>query len=283
MLGTLTGQLHLFSIVGSATQTLEGFSSLALATAISSDGRLAAAGGGATAPDEGVIRVWDLETGEVRVLDPPKREFIASVDFTPEGDLVVASASGVWLWNLDDGTNRRLREWKTVSYGIAALSGDGKKLVSFGVDLSTNSSTPAVLLDLETGEERELDAFGTKLSHAALDENGENVVTGGQFGEVQFGPTKGDQPPHLLLGHEGLVFEVAFAFDDQQILSAGVDGTIRVWPVPEGRPFDTLSYEELLDRLRSVTNYRVVEDASTSTGYRLEAEPFKGWAEVPEW
>ena len=38
------------------------------------------------------------------------------------------------------------------------------------------------------------------------------------------------------------------------------DGTIRLWPMPEGRPFHTLPYDELLTRLRSFTNLRVVDD-----------------------
>jgi hypothetical protein len=67
------------------------------------------------------------------------------------------------------------------------------------------------------------------------------------------------------------------------VASAGQDATIRVWPMPEGPPFHTLPYEELLDRLRAVTNLRVVPDEQSATGYRIELGPFPGWAEVPEW
>ena len=42
--------------------------------------------------------------------------------------------------------------------------------------------------------------------------------------------------------------------------------------------------DELLNRLRAVTNQRVVEDAATPGGYRLDFEPFKGWKrEPPRW
>ena len=33
---------------------------------------------------------------------------------------------------------------------------------------------------------------------------------------------------------------------------------IRLWPMPEGQPFHTLPYEELLAKLRSLTNLRVI-------------------------
>jgi hypothetical protein len=53
--------------------------------------------------------------------------------------------------------------------------------------------------------------------------------------------------------------------------------------MPQGPPFHTLPYEELLDRLRAVTNLRVVPDEESASGYRIEIDPFPGWAEVPEW
>jgi hypothetical protein len=53
--------------------------------------------------------------------------------------------------------------------------------------------------------------------------------------------------------------------------------------MPEGTPFHTLPYDELLERLRTLTNVRVVEDESSSTGYTIEIGPFPGWEKVPEW
>ena len=59
--------------------------------------------------------------------------------------------------------------------------------------------------------------------------------------------------------------------------------TIRLWPMPEDEPFHTLPYEDLLARLRALTNLRAVIDEASPTGYRIEAEPFAGWGEVPTW
>jgi hypothetical protein len=45
-----------------------------------------------------------------------------------------------------------------------------------------------------------------------------------------------------------------------------------------------LPREEFLARLRALTNYRVVEDPGSSSGYRLDVEPFTGWKrEPPPW
>jgi len=43
------------------------------------------------------------------------------------------------------------------------------------------------------------------------------------------------------------------------------------------------SHAELLARLRSLTNLRVVRDAASSTGWKVEIGPFPGWKDVPEW
>jgi hypothetical protein len=59
--------------------------------------------------------------------------------------------------------------------------------------------------------------------------------------------------------------------------------TIRLWPMPKGRPLHTLPHDELLARLRSFTNLRVARDEGSGTGYRVEAGPFPGWAVLPEW
>ncbi len=66
-----------------------------------------------------------------------------------------------------------------------------------------------------------------------------------------------------------------------------IDKTIRLWPMPDmdQQPFHTLPYEELLERLRNVTNVRVVEDEAIV--HRLPNQrriaPFPGWEKVPEW
>ena len=47
--------------------------------------------------------------------------------------------------------------------------------------------------------------------------------------------------------------------------------------------YDTLPLEELIAKLHSITNIRVVRDEATAAGWKIEVGPFPGWAEVPTW
>jgi WD40 repeat protein len=108
------------------------------------------------------------------------------------------------------------------------------------------------------------------------------LVTGSADGVVRVGPVDGGEP-HLLYGHTLEVSSIAVSSDGKWIASASQDGTIRLWAFPTGRPLQTLSYEELLAKLRALTNLRVVADAESATGYKVEPGPFPGWAKLPEW
>ena len=48
-------------------------------------------------------------------------------------------------------------------------------------------------------------------------------------------------------------------------------------------PLHTLPLDQLLAKLRELTNLQVIEDEALLTGYRLEIGPFPGWETVPEW
>jgi hypothetical protein len=69
------------------------------------------------------------------------------------------------------------------------------------------------------------------------------------------------------------------------LASAGDDRGVRLWPVPDvsRTPFHRKPHAGLLAALRTHTNLRAIADAKAPGGYKLQPDPFPGWAKPPEW
>jgi hypothetical protein len=241
---------------------------------------------------EKVIRVLDLESGEAQVLGPPEgagdadKGVTNEMRFTPDGRLLSCGTYGLMLWNIVDGSGEVLDRGPWGEPRMA-VSPDGRFVFVTRVLVTSGLETESVVqtvYDLEDRTSRTLTSHGQGALTIALDPTGQILVTGDMDGVVRVGPVTGEEP-HLLLGHEGWIFGLAVSPDGRWIASASDAGTIRLWPMPdlEKPPFHTLPYEEILAKLRSLTNLRVVEDEESATGYKLEPGPFPGWEEVPTW
>jgi WD40 repeat protein len=247
-------------------------------------------------PDAGSIRILDLATGKERALrvDDQSGACRAKLEaFGPsetplwllDGRLVSEGYTGLRLWDLSDASSRQLRPCRPemdAAYAQLLATPDSRTVVSLFSSEAQGVNSALSILDLETGATRDITSHGTEVRSAALDPPGAILVTGGDDGLVRVGPLAGGEP-HLLFGHTRAVWSVAVSPDGKWIASASDDGTIRLWPMPEGPPLHTLPYEELLAKLRSLTNLRVVPDRTSATGYGLEPGPVPNWAAAPEW
>jgi WD40 repeat protein len=288
--------IDILPLDGSRPERLEGFSenSFTQAAAVSPSGQLLA-----TAPARNgpwTLRVWNLETGELRLLDLPESTSLSAAGrsraiwfmaFTDESTLYTSGDGGVRRWDLEAGT------WESVlstpaDHGTRMqLAADGHTAIVSDVQLDDypiNTSGTLRLVDLVTGETRELPGFGNEFQEFSLDASGSIVATNSADGIIRVGRVDAKEP-HLLVGHEGVVEQVAISPDGQWVASSGEDNTLRLWPMPDldKPPLHTLLHDELIAKLRSLTNLRAVRDPESSTGWSIEIGPFPGWKEVPTW
>jgi serine/threonine protein kinase/WD40 repeat protein len=207
--------------------------------------------------------------------------------FTPEGRLL-AGGSGGLRW-IDPDTGASDWVWRLPKQKVArfALSADGRRLVAASSDAGRGDRTSAdwevVFVDLGRGERQAIHSHGEGVTAVAVDAAGRTLVTGDEQGVVRVGLTDGSEP-HRLCCHAGKVSTVAVAPDGKWIASAS-GGEIRLWPMPDVTkpPLHTLPYDELMAKLRALTNLQVVEDAASPSGYKLDIGPFPGWKDVPTW
>jgi len=91
--------------------------------------------------------------------------------------------------------------------------------------------------------------------------------------------------PHLLPGQESEIWNITVSPDGRWIATGGADSTIRLWPIPDlsKPPLHTLPRDELIAKLKTLTNLRVLRGKGSSAGWKVEVGPFPGWETVPEW
>jgi WD40 repeat protein len=268
---------------GEAPSHLGGFNDSVNGVAFSADGRLAAAAGGEGALTERVIRVWDVESEkEVSVLDLGEQPWPDNIAFTQDGHLLSSSESGLLRWNVETGDREVL--YKGGKFRWFSTSADGHRVILVEGTQEADDWGRGVLLDLDSGTVTRLDRFGDDMRNPSLDATGTLVVNGNGDGEIMIGRADGSEP-HLLVGHEGSANFVAIDPLGRWIASGGSDKTVRLWPMPnlDKPPLHTLPREELIAKLKTLTNLRVVRDEESPTGWKLTVGPFPGWAEVPTW
>ncbi|WP_051773207.1 caspase, EACC1-associated type [Saccharothrix sp. NRRL B-16314] len=179
----------------------------------SRDGRLLLTG----AVDR-TVRVWDVATGKNTVtLDAGH---IAA--FSPDATLIAASShytEKVSLW--DTATGQRVRLLDAAGEPVS-FSTDGKTLATTGFDRKV-----AQLWDVATGK---LLNTGTPDGPWTISPDHRTVAIGAPDNSVLLidpatGGTKG-----RLTGHTARVSDVTYSADGRTLVSAGADGTIRLWP-----------------------------------------------------
>jgi WD40 repeat protein len=253
------------------------------------DGKVAAVANAFKRDDSG-IRIWDLQSNEVRILDESKGMAFSSLEFVTDGRLFSADDQGYLReWDLKTGKSRvELKiPGKGIVTGSIAFAKNNSDLMACVVGDMVQDwqeyKSELKLFHLKDKTFRTVSSHGNSVMAVRIDPSGKILVTGDVNGVVRVGPISGEEP-HLLFGHGSPVRSLAIHPNDQWIASSEVSHPIvRVWPMPKGEPIQALPYQQLLSRLRALTNIRIVADPSSTSGYRTKFEPFQGWKKVPEW
>jgi WD40 repeat protein len=242
--------------------------------------------------DEIAAFVFDLEAGTERRLPlaPPGESGqgydwgVYRLAFTPQGRLLAGGSGGVRWLDTDAGTSDWIWRLPKESNAWIAASGDGRRVVATALQRDGKAASQGVVrIDLPAGAVQPVHSHGRAVTAAALDTAGRTLVTGDEEGVVRVGAWEGGEP-HRLCCHAGAVGTISVSPDGKWIASAS-GGEIRLWPMPDlsKPPLHTLPYDELMAKLRALTNLQVVADPASAAGYRLDVGPFPGWKDVPSW
>lgn len=231
-----------------------------------------------------MIRVWDLETGDVRVFDPGDRERITAIAFLPGGKVLWGGAKGLRLWDMQSGTHRTVRPEPVAEIGDLRMSADGRSLRCKLDPQDPAGRVETLTWDFATDTWTHF-AFGTNVFDDAGTtywyDKGNILFLGRVRGRDRGEPVL--EEPHLVCKIRGFNGAVDIAPNGTQAAIGCNDGSVYVVPIHQGVPLQTLPRREFLARLRATTNVYAVRDANADEGYRLEATTFPGWKTLPEW
>ncbi|WP_406490579.1 hypothetical protein OHB06_00865 [Streptomyces sp. NBC_01604] len=187
---------------------------------------------------DGTVRVWDpARRRAVRVLRGHDGDVLGLAVSQDGRRAASAGADGmVRIWDLTGGSKPvAILTGHTDGAWSVALSPDGQRVASIDGDATlrvwhlTQAHRPAFVRP---------SADDTNLRSVAFSPDGQQVATGADektHGTVRIRDARNGRTLHVLRGHRGLVWTVAFSPDGHHLASGGDHGTVRLWDLAQPR------------------------------------------------
>jgi WD40 repeat protein len=183
----------------------------------------------ATCGKDRTIQIWDVGTGQRRLILCGHTDDINWVTFSPDGR-TLASASddnSIRLWDATKGAARRTLTGPGARVLGVLFSPDGNRLISCGRDGGV------IVWDPATGEQRSsLRVSHGNIESMAVSPDGNTLATSGQGAGIW--DLAGRREPLRLDGHGDAVNCVAFSHEGKAVATACRDGIVKVWDARTG-------------------------------------------------
>ena len=211
-----------------------------------------------SASGDKTVCIWDASTGVCLDTLTGHTSEVNSASFSPDGSRIVSAASDntIRIWDASTGVCLDTLTGHTSVVNSAFFSPDGRQIVSASNDGTVRIwSTTGVCLDTLTGQ------WGTA-QYASFSSNNKRIVfVSGD--DVRVWNRDGYK---IFKGHTESVYSVCFSPDGNKIVSASLDGSLRIWDISEEKDLKKFDYTSWIYSASFDTDgSRIVSASSDST------------------
>ncbi len=201
----------------------------------------------ASASKDGVVKIWDVETGKVVHSLPSAGNWVDALDYSPDGRTLVTSSGDEKLWFWDVASGRLMDSMNLpVSVWWLDVSPDGRRIVAGGLGPASKGNE-----DIEGHELLVVDAKTRNVIHcrvaphegavegAAFSPDGRYIASCGADGNLMLWDAETMKPKWVRAASANRC--AVFSPDGKWIACGSMDGTASLWSVAEGKPVGRLS------------------------------------------
>ncbi|KAL3843314.1 hypothetical protein ACJIZ3_000717 [Penstemon smallii] len=249
---------------------LQGHQDSVSSLSFSVDGQLLASGS-----LDGVVKVWDTATGELRCTleGPSGNNGIEWVRWHPRGHLILAGSedSSVWMWNADRAAYLNVFAGHASSVTCGDFTPDGKSICSGSDDATMRIWNPRTSENIHVVRGHPYHTDG--LTCLAITSDSSLALTGSQDGSVHMVNISTGQVVTSLTAHtdsvECAVFAASARRDKWRAATAGLDKKLIIWDSQQPDPWCTCDHEEGVTSLLWLASSRYVATGSVDGKVRI--------------
>jgi WD40 repeat protein len=186
------------------------------------------------------LKLWDTTTGDIeRVLDG-HQDWVQSVCFSPNQDMILTGScdNTMKLWDVSTGCMKRTFAGHDAGVNTVCFSPDGGTLLSGSVD------TTLRMYDAVSGQlQCVFEGHAGPVNCSGFSPDGNTIISGSADSTVklwQVVENSGRRLRKILAGHRGIVLCVCFSPCGKSIASGCYGGMLRLWNAATGQLQHTL-------------------------------------------